>query len=177
MGYAFVSRAAAQGLAPARETLAQMDKILPLADRKKGVAIAIANAKKAPAPKSRTITMKPPKPDKTPQPQVASATPKTKTAPAAALAAPKPKPSSAATTATAKTGAWRIQLGAFSQRSSAEALFRKLSGNGALAGRQAFYIPVGAITRLQAGPFESRAAASGACGALKGQPCFVVAAK
>ena len=32
---------------------------------------------------------------------------------------------------------WRIQLGAFSKRSSAEALFGKLSGNGALAGRQA----------------------------------------
>ncbi len=61
MGYAFVSRAAAQGLAPAKETLAQMDKILPLADRKKGVAIAIANARKAPAPKSHTITVKPPR--------------------------------------------------------------------------------------------------------------------
>jgi TPR repeat protein len=168
MGYAFVSRAAAQGLAPAKETLAQMDKILPLADRKKGVAIAIANAKKTPAPKSHTVTMKPPKPAKPAQPTVASATPKPKPAqPAPVAAGPAP----------AKTGAWRIQLGAFSQRSSAEALFRKLSGNGALAGRQAFYIPVGAITRLQAGPFESRAAASSACSALKGQPCFVVAAK
>ena len=60
------------------------------------------------------------------------------------------------------------------KRASAEALFRKLSGNGALAGRQAFYIPVGAVTRLQVGPFESRAAASAACNALKGQACFAV---
>ena len=165
MGYALVSRAAAQGLGPAKDTLAQMDKILPLADRKKGVAIAIANAKKTPAPKSHTITVKPPKAPKAAPPAVAQATAK-----------PKPAPVAAATTS-AKTGGWRVQLGAFSQRSSAEALFRKLSGNGALAGRQAFYIPVGAITRLQVGPFESRAAANAACGALKGQACFVVAAK
>jgi TPR repeat protein len=164
MGYAFVSRAAAQGLGPAKDTLAQMDKILPLEDRKKGVAIAIANAKKTPAPKSHTVTVKPPK---APKP-----------APAAAQATPKPKPASvAAPTTPAKAGAWRVQLGAFSKRSSAEALFRKLSGSGALAGRQAFYIPVGAITRLQVGPFESRAAANAACAALKGQACFVVAAK
>ena len=73
------------------------------------------------------------------------------------------------------TGAWRIQLGAFSQRASAEALFRKLSG--ALAGRQAFYIPAGAITRLQAGPYPTRAAAQAACSALKGQACFPVPVK
>ena len=153
MGYALVSRAAAQGLGPAKDTLAQMDKILPLADRKKGVAIAIANAKKTPAPKSHTVTVKPPKAPKAAPPAVAQATPKPKPAPVAATAP--------------KTGAWRVQLGAFSQRSSAEALFRKLSGSGALAGRQAFYIPVGAITRLQVGPFETRAAANAACAALK----------
>jgi TPR repeat protein len=170
MGYAFVSRAAAQGLAPAKDTLAQMDKILPLADRKKGVAIAIANARKTPAPKSRTVKPKPPA-----TAAVVQAAPKP--APSVAQASPKPKPAPPVTATSAKTGAWRIQLGAFSQRSSAEALFRKLSGNGALAGRQAFYIPVGAITRLQVGPFESRAATSAACSALKGQPCFTVPAK
>ena len=36
LGYAYVSRAAAQGLGPAKETLAQMDQVLPLEDRKKG---------------------------------------------------------------------------------------------------------------------------------------------
>src|SRR3954447_14959400 len=77
LGYAFVSRAAAQGLAPAKDTLAQMDKILPLEDRKKGVVIAIANARKTPAPKSRTIKVKPPKPA---QAVVAQAAPKPKPA-------------------------------------------------------------------------------------------------
>ena len=91
---------------------------------------------------------------------------------------PKPGPATAAapSTMTAK-GAWRVQLGAFSQRGSAEVLYRKLSGNGALAGRQAFYVPAGAVTRLQVGPFESRAAAQAACNSLKGQACFPVAGK
>jgi cell division septation protein DedD len=72
-----------------------------------------------------------------------------------------------------------VQLGAFSKRGSAEALFKRLSGSGALAGRQPFFIAAGAVTRLQAGPFESRAAAAAVCAALtaKGQPCFPVAAK
>ncbi|MES2137070.1 MAG: tetratricopeptide repeat protein, partial [Pseudomonadota bacterium] len=55
LGYAYVSRAAAQGLAPARETLAQLNKLMPVADRKKGVAIAKAKAKVAPAPSSQPV--------------------------------------------------------------------------------------------------------------------------
>jgi hypothetical protein len=68
MAYAYVSRAAAQGLAPAKSTLADLDKLIPLADRKKGVAIALARATKdkAVAPKSapKAIAAKPaaPKP-------------------------------------------------------------------------------------------------------------------
>src|SRR3954454_17107317 len=50
LGYAYVSRAAAQGLGPAKETLAQLDKIMPLDQRKKGVTIAKAKAKSAPPP-------------------------------------------------------------------------------------------------------------------------------
>jgi cell division septation protein DedD len=69
-------------------------------------------------------------------------------------------------------GHWRIQLGAFGQRSSAEALYKRLSPR--FAGRQAYYIPVGALTRLQVGPFESRGAAAAACSSLAGQSCFAV---
>src|SRR4029079_10897786 len=50
LGYAYISRAAAQGLAPAKDTLAQLDKLLPVEDRKKGVAIAMAKAKTSPPP-------------------------------------------------------------------------------------------------------------------------------
>ncbi len=55
LGYAYVSRAAAQGLEPAKGTLTQLDQILPLADRKRGLEIARTLAKAAPAPKPAPI--------------------------------------------------------------------------------------------------------------------------
>ncbi len=158
LGYAYVSRAAAQGLAPAKETLKQLDQILSLEDRKKGVAMARMKAKAAPPPKSKSDRSKP-----------------TQTA-SAAKRSPPPKAAAPFTARPVASGAWRIQLGAFSQRGSAEALYRRISGNRALAGRQAFYVPAGAVTRLQVGPFESRSAAAAACRAV-GQSCFAVPAK
>jgi TPR repeat protein len=177
LGYAFVSRAAAQGLEAAKETLAQMDRILPLEDRRKGVAIAMAKAKDAPAPSSKptdkSINAAPSKtiaakttpgkvPAKVVTPTVAAAKPVQKPA---VTTPSKPVPA---------TGSWRVQLGAFSQRSSAEALFRKVAGK--LPGRQAYYVAAGPIIRLQAGPFESKAAAASACKAV-GQACFPVPGK
>ena len=50
LGYAYISRAAAQGLEPAKDTLTQLDKLMPLEDRKKGVALAMAKAKAVPPP-------------------------------------------------------------------------------------------------------------------------------
>jgi uncharacterized protein len=169
LGYAYVSRAAAQGLGPAKDTLSQLDGLMPIDQRKKGVAIARVKAKTAPPPPAAR-PVKPLKPV-----QVAAAP---KPAPAPAKAESKPPPPSPLRTAAAAaaSGAWRIQLGAFSQRGSAEALYRKLSGSAALAGRRPFYIPVGAITRLQAGPFESKAAAAAACKAIA-VACFPVPAK
>ena len=146
LAYAYVSRAAAQGLAPAKSTLAEMDRVLPIEQRRKGVAIArakVAVAKVLPSPAPKVVRAGPP---------------------LAKVAA---------------TGNWRVQLGAFSKRASADALFQRLAGSGPLAGRRPFLIQVGAMTRLQAGPYESRAAAAAACAALsaKGQACFPVAAK
>jgi len=152
--YAYVSRAAAQGLAPAKATLADMDQIMPLEQRQKGLALAQAmvGGKKGvkAAPTSKKVAAKTP------------ATPK--------VQAPAPTPPQPAQSVTG--GKWRIQLGAFSQRSSAEALFGKLSPK--LAGRQPYYVPVGKVTRLQVGGFESRAAASAACSRLAPQACFPV---
>lgn len=144
LAYAYVSRAAAQGLAPARTTLAELDKLLTVAERKKGVAIALAEANKGKAAASK----------------------------------PAPKAAAAKPVGTA-SGPWRIQLGAFSKRSSAESLFGRLSGSPPVAGRRSFLIPAGAVTRLQVGPFASRGEAARACAALsaRGQACFPVAAK
>jgi TPR repeat protein len=148
LGYAYVSRASAQGLGPAKATLAQMDEVMPLADRKKGLAIAMRKAKaqaKAPARTSHTQTAK------------------------AGAKGPAPKPA-----ITAGSG-WAVQLGAFSKRSSAEALYRKLSSTPALAGKGPLYVPAGPVTRLQVTGFPSRSAASAACAALtkSGQACFI----
>jgi TPR repeat protein len=170
MAYAYVSRAAAQGLEPAKSTLSDMDSILPVEMRRKGVQIALNQSAAHPAPSSKPVKLagKPP-----PQPPVKP--PATAPAPAAqppakvATATPAPAP--------APSGSWRIQLGAFSQRGSAEALYRKLSGSRPVAGHPAFYVPAGGVTRLQVGGFPSRDAAAAACAALKGQPCFPVAGK
>ena len=171
LGYAYVSRAAAQGLAPAQATLDQLDQILPVELRKKALAIAMAKAKSAPAPSSKPVRPAKPveiaqaKPTKTDQ---AAKVPRT--APTNPAMTPAAHPPVAA--APAETGSWRIQLGAFSQRSSAEGLFRKLAGS--LTGKQPVYVAAGPVTRLQVGPYASRASAASACAALHGHPCFPV---
>jgi cell division septation protein DedD len=147
--YAYVSRAAAQGLAPAQATLADLDAVMPLEQRQKGIALAQSMVARKPAtvPPAKVATAKPP------------------------AAKPPPKPAPVAAKAPA-SGKWRIQLGAFGQRKSAEALFGRVSGK--LSGRQAYYVPAGAVVRLQVGPYESRGAASAACASLAPQPCFPV---
>jgi len=175
--YAYVSRAAAQGLQPAKATLADMDQVLPVDVRQKALAMAMNQSKAAPAPSSASAA-KAARAKAQPKPQAA---PKPKTPVETAVAAPAPKrtvPEAAPTpkpAPVASSGGWRIQLGAFSQRGSAEALYRRLGGS--LGGHQAYYIPVGKITRLQVGPYPSREAASAACASLHGQACFPVAAK
>jgi uncharacterized protein len=176
-GYAYVSRAAAQGLTPAKQTLEQLDQLLPAADRKRGLALAheLGKAAGGTTPSTRI-------PMKTEQSAAADLAskpapkPKLKeVAQAAPTSPPKPAPASDAKPAPA-SGGWRIQLGAFSQKSNAEALFRKLASNNALVGRQPHYLAAGAVTRLQVGPFESKGAAAAACKAV-GIACFPVPAK
>ena len=149
LGYAYVRRASAQGLGPAKATLAQMDEVMPLAERQKGLAIAMQKAKsqaKAPARTSRTQTAK------------------------AISKKPAAKPAVAGS-----AGGWAVQLGAFSRRSSAEALYRKLASAPGLAGKGPLYVSAGPVTRLQVAGFESRSAASAACARLtkRGHACFI----
>ena len=169
MAYAYVSRAAAQGLEPAKNTLGDMDGILPVDLRRRAVEIALQQAADSPAPGTSKAAARPPA-------KIAARPP----APAQAVK-PKPAPVAAPATAAAvrpsPAGKWRIQLGAFSKRSSAEDLYRKLSGSAAVSGHQAYYVPAGAVTRLQVGGFATRAAAAAACASLKGQACFPVEGK
>lgn len=164
LGYAYVSRAAAQGLGPAKDTLAQLDTLLSLEDRKKAVAIARSKAKAAPPPRS--------KPAKTAKPVQTAAAKPVETKPAAKPAS-KPVPATPVK-AVAASGAWRIQVGAFKNRPAAEAAYRKLAGNAALAGRSPQYIPFNQFVRLRVGPFASKESAAAACNAVR-VPCFPVA--
>jgi len=169
MAYAYVSRAAAQGLEPAKTTLNDMDRLIPVEVRRKAVQIALQQSAERAAPGAKTpkAAARPAaKAAATPPSPAASQARKAQAAPVAAAPAPS-----------ASTGTWRIQLGAFSRRSSAEDLYRKLSGSPAIAGHPPFYVPAGAVTRLQVGGFATRAAASSACASLKGQPCFPVEGK
>lgn len=78
--------------------------------------------------------------------------------------------------AAASEGRWRIQLGAFSSAANARRAWESVRGKG-LGGLQPVFAPAGAMTRLQAGPLASRAAAEKACAAAKaaGSACFPVA--
>ena len=182
-GYAYVSRSAGLGLAPAKQTLDQLDQLLPANERKRGLEIARGLAKASPAdtkttskPVETAAAKPPPKPAAKPvETAAADTTPKPAAKPAR-KAAEKAAPPAAKAAATPASGNWRVQLGAFSQRGNAEALYKKVSSKAAFEGRQPFYVAAGAVTRLQVGPFDSSAAAQAACKAA-GVPCFPVRAK
>ena len=95
---------------------------------------------------------------------------------------PAPKPSSAqpntpnrSAAAPSSYGKWRVQLGAFGVAGNAQKLWGRLSGRAEFAGKRAFYVPAGRLTKLQAGGFASRSDAQAACSKLKptGQACIV----
>jgi TPR repeat protein len=98
--------------------------------------------------------------------------------------APAPAPVVAATAAPvaaapimASSGDWRIQLGAFSEEARARTLWSGLERqNAALTGLQPYLVKTGAVTKLQAGPFATQAAARQACASVvrTGQACFAV---
>lgn len=87
----------------------------------------------------------------------------------AAVTPPAPKP------AASGAGKWAVQLGAFGVAGNADRLWGKLSGRSELSGALKVLKPAGKVTILLAGGFESRAAATKACSALKtsGQDCLV----
>ncbi|GAA4039458.1 hypothetical protein GCM10022281_20420 [Sphingomonas rosea] len=155
--YALVSRAAAQGLAPAKATLSEMDQLIPLEERQKGVVMA-----------QQLATGSGPK---------AATKPGAKAAPVKVASTAKPvvvAPPSVTTPASGG-GAFRVQLGAFRDSASAQKLFASLRPR--LGGAGMTLVPSGTMTRLQVGPYPTRAAASSACAALRPQPCFPVPAR
>ena len=169
--YALMTRAAAQGLPPAATQLQEMERHLSAQDRARGVELARAMDGRAPthvaAANPSPIVTRPPTvqtvrvpPAQTQRPPVVR--------PAEPAPAPTPAPAAA-------VGRWRVQLGAFSSEANARRAWSAVSGR--LPGLQPYLVRAGALTRLQAGPLASRAAADRACTAVRGagQACFAVA--
>ena len=179
--YALMTRSAAAGFPKAGPVLAEMDKYIPLEQRQRGTVLArdlelqamraqppvAGPGPAAPLPPPVQVASGPgtsyPEPGK---PPVSRVLPKSIAAPAA-VTAPAP----------AASGRWRIQLGAFGNPDNADILWKSLRRDvSGLSAAQPFLVKSGSITRLQAGPFASRAAADRQCAAIKanGQACLTV---
>jgi uncharacterized protein len=176
--YALMTRASAGGVAAASAGLAQLDKFIPLDQRQRGLQLARAfelagdkpQMAETPAPsKAIKVAVLPTRPAK----PVTKPSPAQRTPVSVKVAAvPAPPPPAAV------GGNWRVQLGAFGDKSKALGLWGTLRSKvAALTPYQSYIVPAGAVTRLQAGPLLSRAAADKLCSAVKaaGTPCLPVA--
>jgi TPR repeat protein len=159
--YAFMSRAASQGFPPAQSHLQEMEQHIPAEDRARGAELANSLASQT---LDRTAAAAPPL--VAPPPRVASTSVPPSTVSTEVPPAPRPTQVVAV-----PSGRWRVQLGAFSSEANARRAWSQVAGR--LSGLQPFYVRAGAMTRLQAGPLASRAAAERAC-ASAGQACFPV---
>ncbi len=184
LAYAMMTRASSSGLAPASASLAQMDRFIPVAERQKGLLLARdleQNALRAPVPAATTPARPTPRPaSSTIRSEPLPAAPPVMTKPVAKppVVAVRPTPKPVPQPAAVAGKGWRVQLGAFSDPSKARALFQSLEGRvPALGAMQPFLVKAGAVTRLQAGPLGSKAAAEKLCSAVKavGQGCLTVA--
>jgi hypothetical protein len=187
--YALITRSSQQGLAPASQTLAQMDSYMSPEQRQQGTQLAGQIAATASTASVSVRSLHPvaiastdPRPARGPasaptvapatKPTAATATSKPRPSPAPRpspkpVASPKPAPVAAKPTA---GGHWRIQLGAFRDAANAKALWGRVGGK---TGGAPIYAAANGVTRLQAGPFASKADAARACKA-SGVACDVV---
>lgn len=83
------------------------------------------------------------------------------------IASPKP----------ALSGGWRVQLGAFGQKSNADAMWNRVKARPAIAGHARLDIPVGSVDKLQAGGYATQGDAERACAALKAAAITCIAVK
>jgi cell division septation protein DedD len=173
--YAMMTNASAAGLPQAAASLEQMDRYIPPDQRERGTALA---AELNSASATTDVATAPPARVPAPTPTISQEPPPASPPPAAPPAAiqPRPQPTAPLTTQ-ARSEPWRIQLGSFRERARAEILWRSLNGRvSEISGLQPFLVRAGPYTRLQAGPFATRAAAQRACAAAvrAGSDCITV---
>ncbi|WP_373491135.1 SPOR domain-containing protein [Parasphingorhabdus sp.] len=194
--YAMMTRASAQQLPQATSNLAQMDRFIPIEDRRRAIELAgqmeldekrvrtaqLGGLRPVPSTGVVQTAQLPPSGPANPDPAPAPITPgvtyasPTTTVPAAA---PTPAPvapvATAAPVLAAASGDWRVQLGAFSDENKAKNLWNSLERRvSALSGMQPYLVKAGGITRLQAGPFATQSQAETMCGSVKaaGNDCI-----
>lgn len=193
--YAMMTNAAQAGLPQANASLEQMGRYIPSEQRDEGramarrmaeattpVDIASAPPASAPTPPPRPVVQPTPRPTPrlspppvtrpvaTPPPASPPVANTPATRPPAAQSQPVSRPAPVA-----RSGNWRIQLGAFRERSRAESHWRTVSGRVAqIASLQPYLVLAGPYTRLQAGPFATRTQAEQACSAARrgGSDCI-----
>lgn len=192
--YALVARAAASGAAPATKALSQMDNYIPADVRQQGLLLvgqytsgpqaqaALDLEAEQPADGMRRADLPPSSvaADATATPVVAANIPASRptqsqphvTAPQTVHhVAPEP---------TIVGKGWRFQAGAFRDESNAHALWKQLQTRvSALSTVQPFYTTANGFTRLQVGPFSTKADVTSMCGMVRarmpGTPCVPIA--
>ena len=192
--YALMTRASAQQLPQATTNLAQMDRFIPIEDRRRAIELAgqmeqdekrirtaqVGGLRSSPSTGAVKTAELPPSRPAMPDPAPAPITPGVtyaeapKPLPAAPVAAAAPATTTAPVKAAA-SGDWRVQLGAFSDEAKAKSLWNSLESRvSALSGLQPYLVKAGGITRLQAGPFASQTQAESMCKSVKasGNDCI-----
>jgi uncharacterized protein len=161
--YALMLKAADGGVPPAADNLKAMERFIPAEQRRQGTVLAQNMGRGGPARGGIASLARP------------VATPIRAARPAAKPAAPAAVRAAAPAAA---GGKWRVQLGAYGNNGGAQRAWAGLKSKvGALGALQPAYVAAGAVTRLQAGPLASRAAADRVCAAARaaGAACFPVA--
>lgn len=191
--YALMTRSSAQALPQATSNLAQMDRFIPIEDRRRAIELAgrmEQNEKRVraaqtgglrPAQSTGAVQTaqlppsRPAMPEPTPEPGPVTPGVTYAPSPRQTPAVPAAPVASAAPVRVAADGDWRVQLGAFSDENKAKGLWSRLEASvSALSGMQPYLVKGGGITRLQAGPLASRAEADSLCASVKasGNDCI-----
>ncbi|MDG5489223.1 SPOR domain-containing protein [Sphingomonas sp. BGYR3] len=181
--FALLTRASAQGITQATQTLEQIDRYIALPDRQRGAQLASDYERQAAAAPATTaavpiIAGRAPTPDApvtaTANPADLPSDPRFQPKPMvvdrpAPATPPAPKPVRVAAPAI-RDGGWRVQLGAFGDPGNARRLWTQVQGR--FPGRQPSFVRVGKLTRLIVGPFASQADAKSGCARVS--PCVPV---
>lgn len=161
--YALLVRAAAADVPRASEVQAQMDKVIPIAERQQGLLLARDDEAAAKRPQL-SIAPPPPAPVRVALASAVAPPSVARMQPARKPTQPPPAP------VVASRGSWRLQLGAFGDAANARRLWTQTAAS--FPGANVSYVKAGVMTRVLIGPYPSRASASQACRAIR--PCIAV---